>query len=68
MNYDGKRYKVDDIVGVFEKDPWGDIMLQSPKKGVYKDSKGRLVNKKGYLIDSKGNIIDQSGREIWKKE
>ena len=28
MNYDGKKYKIDDIAGHFEKDPWGDIMIQ----------------------------------------
>lgn len=27
MNYDGKKYKVDDIIGSFEKDPRGDIMI-----------------------------------------
>lgn len=28
MNYDGKKYKIDDIAGHFEKDPRGDIMIQ----------------------------------------
>lgn len=27
MNYDGKKFKIDEIVGNFEKDPWGDIMI-----------------------------------------
>ena len=58
LNYEGKKYKIDDVIGEFDKDPRCDIMVLQDKKGNLVDKKSKPVNKKGYLIDKKGNIVD----------
>ena len=66
MNYSGKRYDIKDIIGVFEKDANGSIVLQKSQNDAMVDNVGRRVNHKGYLIDEAGNIIDREGRKIWQ--
>jgi hypothetical protein len=69
LNYNGKRFDIKDVIGVFDKDANGNIMLQrGDQPGVYVDNTGRRVNEKGYLIDSDGNIIDREGKRIFVKD
>lgn len=68
LNYNGKQFKVQDVMGVFDKDPRGDIIMEKNANGELVDKKGRRVNEKGYLVDKNENIIDQKGNKIWDKE
>lgn len=68
FNYNGKQFKMQDVMGQFDKDPRGDIILEKDSKGNFVDKKGRPVNDKGYLIDKDGNIIDHKGNKIWDKD
>lgn len=52
FNYSGKRYDIKDLMGVFNKDGHGNIMLIQSKDGShYVDNMGRRVTEKGYLTD-----------------
>ena len=55
------------MIGVFEKDANGQIILNKQGSGPNDivDNVGRRVNPKGYLVDENGNIIDREGRKIW---
>lgn len=67
FNYSGKRFDIQDLIGVFDKDNAGKIMPQRSKDGTHLvDNLGRRVNEKGYLTDNDGNVIDKNGRRIWK--
>jgi len=68
LNYSGKQYKVFDVMGRYDKDPRGDIILERNEKGQIVDKKGRRCNDKGYLTDPDGNIVDNKGNRIWDKE
>jgi len=65
LNYNGKRFDIKDVIGVFDKDGNGSIILQRGNNGSFTDNVGRNVNEKGYLIDSDGNIIDREGKHIF---
>jgi hypothetical protein len=67
LNYGGKRFDIKDVVGVFDKDANGNIILQRGDNGLCVDNVGRRCNDKGYLTDSDGNIIDREGRVIFVK-
>ena len=68
LNYGGKRFDIKDVIGVFDKDANGKIMLQRGENGLLLDNVGRRVNSKGYLIDYDGNIIDRESRVIFVRE
>ena len=68
LNYAGKRFDVKDVIGVFDKDPQGNIIIQRGEGDVMLDNVGRRVNDKGYLVDAVGNIIDREGKRIFAKE
>ena len=68
LNYNGKRFDIKDVIGVFDKDANGNIILQRGAGGSYTDNVGRSVNEKGYLIDSDGNIIDREGKNIFSNK
>jgi len=57
-NYKGKKYEVTDIIGSFDKDRQGNIIIRRDKDNQMVDKKGRKVNRKGYLIDNEGNVIN----------
>ena len=64
LNYNGKRFDVKDVMGIFDKDKNSKIILLPGdiENGTYKDKKGRAVNEKGYLVDQEGNIVDREGQ------
>jgi hypothetical protein len=68
LNYDGKNFKMQNIMGELDKDGRGDAIFKKDKKGNFVDKKGRKVNNKGYLVDSDGNIIDDKGNPIFDKD
>lgn len=69
LNYGGKRFDVKDVVGVFDKDANGKIILLGGENGSpLTDKAGRTVNEKGYLVDADGDIIDREGKRIFLKE
>jgi hypothetical protein len=57
-NLNGRRFDVNDVCGVFDRDALGNIAPKKNKKGQMVDNLNRRVNEKGYLIDEAGNIID----------
>ena len=69
-NYNGKRFNIKDVIGAFERNAKGDIILNRAglKNKELTDNVGRKINHKGYLIDEKGNIIDRVGKFIFQKE
>ena len=70
-DFEGKKRKVvtrenfdiDDIMGQFEIDDMGNIILDPLK---LRDNLNRKVNKHGYLIDERGNIVNQEGDIVFK--
>lgn len=70
LNYTGKRFDIKDVIGVFDKDANGNIILQRGANGSsqFVDNVGRRVNEKGYLVDQDGNIVDREGKRIFVKE
>lgn len=60
-----ENFDLDDILGTFNIDDYGNIVLNNGSGGADKqnlrDNIGRRVNKHGYLVDAKGNIINQEG-------
>jgi hypothetical protein len=68
LNYDGRKFAIQDIMGELDKDPKGDLIFKKDKRGNNVDKKGRRVNDKGYLIDNEGNIIDKKENHIFDKE
>lgn len=53
-----ENFELDDILGTFDIDDNGNIILDINK---LTDNLGRPVNKHGYLVDKKGNILSQQG-------
>ncbi len=62
LTYEGKKYKIDDVIGEFDKDPRCDLVVLQDKWGNLVDKWNKPVNKKGYLVDKKGNIVDKNGK------
>ncbi len=65
FNYKGKKYDIRDIIGDFDKDRNGNIIIRRDKDNKMVDKKGRRVNNKGYLIDSQGNVVNLDGKVIF---
>lgn len=51
FNYKGKKFDIKDVIGEFDKDRNGNIIIRRDKDNKMVDKKGRYVNPKGYLID-----------------
>jgi hypothetical protein len=66
-NYDARRFDVNDVIGTFDRNQKGDIILLRDKNGFFVDQEGHRVNERGYLIDEDGNIIDKEGHLIFEK-
>ena len=55
---DKRRFNVNDILGDFDRDDKGNLLiLQENKTGNLIDKEGNRVNEKGYLIDEKTGEI-----------
>ena len=66
FNYKGKKFDVRDIIGDFEKDRRGNIIIRRDKDNKMVDKKNRPVNNKGYLIDKDGNVINDEGKLMFE--
>eukprot|EP00347_Sterkiella_histriomuscorum_P011390 403372642 len=63
-----RRFNVNDILGDFDRDEKGNlVILQENKSGNLIDKDGNRVNEKGYLIDAKtGDVVEkEKGRKIF---
>jgi len=67
FNYQGRRFDIKDVMGIFEKNANSKIIVQKSQKGGSVDLMGRRVNDKGYLVDGQGNIVDQQQRLVFEK-
>jgi hypothetical protein len=57
--YEKRTFNENDIIGDFDSDEKGNIMLLQNKEGKYIDKLGRIVNEKGYLINPEtGDVIE----------
>ena len=65
-----RTFNENDILGEFDRDEKGNIVLLQDEKGNYVDKLGRRVNERGYLIDAAtGDIIEnQKQRTMFQKE
>ena len=58
-----RNFNENDILGDFDRDKKGRIILKRDKKDYFVDKVGRRVNEKGYLIDPKnGDIVNNALR------
>lgn len=53
-----RTFNENDILGEFDRDEKGNIILLQDKNGNYVDKLGRKVNERGYLINPQGDIIE----------
>jgi hypothetical protein len=66
FTYKGKKFDLLDVMGNFDKDRKGNIIIRKDAKGKMVDKKGRPVNAKGYLIDVDGNVINTEGKVMFE--
>lgn len=70
-NYYGKTFELQEIMGVFDRDPNGKIQLLLGKdergKDVYVDKAGFMVNQKGYIVTRDGHICTREGKVLFLK-
>jgi hypothetical protein len=66
FTYKGKKFDLLDVMGHFDKDRKGNIIIRKDAKGKMVDKKGRAVNGKGYLIDADGNVINTEGKIMFE--
>ena len=62
------NFEVDEVLGEFEMDKNGNLIILRTKDGKLNDKYGRLVNRRGYLIDPAGNIVTRGGIFIFYNE
>lgn len=62
------NFEIEDVLGEFERDAMGNLMIIRSKDGRLSDKFGRRVNRRGYLIDQSGNIITRGAVFIFYKE
>jgi hypothetical protein len=53
-----RTFNENDILGEFDRDEKGNIILLQDKNGNFVDKLGRKVNERGYLINPQGDIIE----------
>jgi len=54
-----RNFNENDILGDFDRDDKGNVMVLQDDSGNYVDKQGRRVNEKGYLLDPKtGDVIE----------
>lgn len=47
-----RKFNVNDILGEFDRDEKGNLVILENENGELVDKNGKRVNEKGYLIDS----------------
>lgn len=67
FNYKGKKFDIKDVIGDFDKDRQGNIIIRRDRNNQMVDKKGRKVNNKGYLIDEEGNVVNLDGKVVFEK-
>lgn len=55
---DQRNFNVNDVLGEWDRDEKGNVLVGQDKLGEDKDKQGRLTNIRGYLVNSKGDIIE----------
>lgn len=65
-----RKFNVNDILGEFDRDDKGNVVILENDKGELVDKNGQRVNEKGYLIDSKtGDVLEnQKMKKIFDKK
>lgn len=59
-NPENRNFNENDVLGEFDRDERGNLILLENNKGQIVDKNDALVNEKGYLIDPKnGSVIDR---------
>lgn len=59
-NPDLRKFNVHDILGDFDRDKKGNLVMLQNQQGELVDKLGNSVNQKGYLIDSKtGDVVEK---------
>lgn len=53
-----RKFNVNDILGDFDRDEKGNLILLTNDKGELVDKNGKKVNEKGYLIDHEGDVLE----------
>ena len=59
-----RNFNINDIMGDFDRDQYGNIIIRADKDGILRDRLGRRVNILGYLIDPNENVIDGWANKI----
>ena len=55
-----RRFNVNDVLGEFDRDDKGNLVILQNKTGSLIDKDGNRVNEKGYLIDEKtGDVLEK---------
>ena len=62
------KFNIKHILGDFEMDLQGILILEKDASGRLIDRNGKIVNQKGYLIDKDGNVINKHGKKMFGKE
>lgn len=63
-NPNQRTFNENDILGEFDSDEKGNIIVLQDKDGNYIDKRGRRVNERGYLIDPQtGDIVEMHAKQ-----
>lgn len=60
-NREKRNFNENDVLGDFDRDDKGNVIVLQDEDGNYVDKQGRVVNERGYLIDPKtGDIMEHT--------
>ena len=63
-NPENRNFNENDILGSFDRDERGNLVLLENSKGQIVDKNGNLVNERGFLIDKvSGDVVDKDKRK-----
>lgn len=69
-NYEGKRFDIHDVMGVFERDEDNRLKFIKQKdahgREVTLDQGGNLVNDRGYIVNEKGDVCSRAGLVLFE--